>query len=431
LKGEPYRIVSVEGDKVTVEPSQDIEAAIPGWEGELIPVPFSVAQEVAKMRGNIAELLKKKSEKEVIAEIQKKYPVDDSTAKKMISIIEKQMKYGKIPDDKKILVEEFENTMLMHTCFGTNANDALGRFFAAMLTSRMGSVGLKVDPYRIILEFQSKPNRAILQDLIFSTKPEHLRSYIEMALTKTELFEWKFIHVAKRFGAISRHADYGKFAMKRIIQDFMGSPIWKEALRELETEKLDIAKAEEMLKKIQSKELPLIFSSGLSPIGKYGMKERFAEVVGPEKPEREIFEIFRNRIMETKARMICTNCGQWSQVYKVEEISNDLKCPMCNARTLAMARENDTDAQKIVKKSLRKTATLTTEEQRKVETLKSKADLFLVYKKKAIIVMAGRGIGPTIGKRILAKFHKSDTDLLKDMIQAERQFMKTKKFWST
>ncbi len=62
LKGEPYRIVSTETDKVMVEPSKDIEAAIPGWEGDLIPVPYDVAQEVGKLRKNIADWLDIKNE---------------------------------------------------------------------------------------------------------------------------------------------------------------------------------------------------------------------------------------------------------------------------------------------------------------------------------------------------------------------------------
>lgn len=429
LKGEPYRIISVEGDRVIAEPSTDTEAAIPGWEGDLIPVPYDVAQEVGQIRRTIFESLKNKKENEIISELQKKYPIDENCAKKMVSLMKRQKKFGEIPDEKKILVESFENTLVLHACYGTNVNETLGRFLAAMLTSRVGSVGLKVDPYRIILQFLDRPRREILEDVIFSTNPAHLQNYIELSLAKTELFEWKFVHVAKRFGAIARGAEYGKFTLKKIIQDFAGTPLYKEALRELETEKLDIPKTVEILKRIQKKEIPIIFAVGLSPIAKAGFKQGLAEVIGPERPEAEIFERFKKRILSTKLRMICINCGKWSQVFKVEKIPESLKCGNCGAMTLASARHDNTEILKIAKKGAGK-KTLSGEEIRKFEILKKKADLFLVYKKKAAIVMSGHGVGPTTAKRILAKYHRSVDELIRDVMEAERQFLKTRRFWS-
>ncbi|MEM5777973.1 MAG: DEAD/DEAH box helicase, partial [Candidatus Aenigmatarchaeota archaeon] len=44
IKGVPWRIVSVDRREIYVEPSGDIEASIPGWEGELMPVSFEVAR---------------------------------------------------------------------------------------------------------------------------------------------------------------------------------------------------------------------------------------------------------------------------------------------------------------------------------------------------------------------------------------------------
>ncbi len=428
LKGEAYRIVAVEEDRISVEPVEDIEAAIPGWEGELIPVPHDVASEVGQLREFVAQNSKKISSNELVAALQKKYPIDENSAKKIISVIKSQMKYGVVPTDKTILAEDFENLLVMHTCFGTNVNETLGRFLTALLTARIGSVTLKTDPYRIMIQFQKK-NVELVKEILFSTNPEHFKGYLEMSLTKSELFGWKFVHVAKRFGAIARGAELGRVRMQRIVEDYVGTPIYKETLKELETEKLDIERAEEILKKIQRKEIAVIFKPGLSPLGRIGVKHKYAEVIGPEKPEAEIFELFKDRLMNTKIRLVCMNCGEWEEVFTVKDVKDNLKCRKCDARTIAVLKEHFAGASKIVKKALKKRQ-MTEDERWRYNRALKRADLFLVYRRKVVIALAARGVGPDTAKRILAKFHKTEDDLLRDILQAERQFVKTRRFWA-
>jgi ATP-dependent Lhr-like helicase len=427
FKGEPWKIISVEEGRVMVEPVSDIEAAIPGWEGELIPVPYAVAQEVGKLRSIIKDKIGE-SNKEIITDIQHLYPVDENCAKEMLSVIKSQKKSGIVPDDKTIVVEDFDELVIIHACFGTNVNETLGRFLTSLLTSRVGSVGLKTDPYRIMLQFQQK-NTELIREILFNTNPSHFQSYLEMSLTNSELFEWKFVHVAKRFGAITSDAEYGKIRMKRIIEDYAGTPIYKETLKELETEKLDIPIAIDILKKIQSKEIAVIFKTGLSPLGRIGVKHKYAEVVGPQKPEMELFELFRQRILDSEVRLICCNCGEWDVVETIREMKEKTKCKKCDSKLLAVLKPQWIEARKIIKKGVAGKKMDVTEKKR-FERAVQRADLFIVYGKKAAIALAGHGIGPTTARRILAHPYKDEDDLLKAVLQAERQFIKTRKFWA-
>jgi ATP-dependent Lhr-like helicase len=65
-----------------------------------------------------------------------------------------------------------------------------------------------------------------------------------------------------------------------------------------------------------------------------------------------------------------------------------------------------------------------------LETLKEKAELFLVYKRRAAIALAAHGVGPTTAKRVLSRWHKDEDSFIRSLLEAERQFMKTKKFWA-
>jgi len=431
VKGEPWRIIETEEDRVLVEPSNDIEAAIPGWEGELMPVSYEVAQEVGQLRTKILEWLDKKLDEKIDAEeeLKRLYPVDDDVAKKIVKIIKQQKKHDPtlMPEDKTILVEDYENIVVLHACFGSVANDTLGRFLAALLTSRVGSIGLKTDPYRIMVQFQNK-NVELIKDILLKTKPEYLQSYLEMALTKSEMFEWKFVHVAKRFGAFSRDVQFGRTRLKNIINDYANTPLFKEALRELETEKLDIERATEILRKIQSGEIKLVFKKGISPLGKLGIKHKWAEVIGPERPTREIFELFKQRLMNTKRRLVCMNCGEWSQTYTINEMPEQVKCPKCDAKLLAVMHPLRTDTQRVVQKAL-KDKPLNELEQKVYERARDTAALYIEYNIKAVIALAGRGVGPHTAKKILRKYHETQDDLLKDILEAEKQFLRTKKYW--
>ncbi|MBI1978675.1 MAG: DEAD/DEAH box helicase [Candidatus Aenigmarchaeota archaeon] len=427
VKGQPWRIVTVEDDKVMVEPVEDIEAAVPGWEGELIPVLHDVTQEVGLLRRTIAEKLKTVSQSEIIGDLQKTYPIDENCAKEMIGTIKKQAKFGVVPDDRTVLVEDYENLVVIHTCYGNNVNETLGRFIVALLTSRVGSVGLKTDPYRIMIQFQKK-NVDLIKEILFNTKPEHLQSYLEMSLANSELFAWKFVHVAKRFGAITRDAEFGQVRMKKIIEDYVGTPIYKETLKELETEKFDISKATEILQKIQNKEIKVVFKNGLSYLGKIGVEHKYAEVVGPEKPEMEIFELFKQRLLNTQMRLVCVNCGDWDQLYFVKEVNDRVKCNKCDSKLLAPLKKQWIGGGKVVKKALRKIG-MDELERKRYENMKNRAELFMYFRGKSVKALAGKGVGPTTAKRILGKYHKDDNNLFRDILEAEKTFAKTKRYW--
>jgi len=436
VKGEPWRILEVEEDRVLVEPANNLDAAIPGWDGELMPVDFGVAQEVGALRRRIAELIAKDG-RSVKDDVKRLYPVDDGVAEKMIKVIRQQMKSeaGVVPDEHNVLVEDFENLIVIHSCFGSVVNDTIGRFLAALLTTRVGSVGFKSDPYRIMVQFQTKEgakNAELVREILMKTNPEHLQDYLELSLTKSEMFEWRFVHVAKRFGAFSRDVQFGRTRLKNIIAEYAGTPLYKETLREIETEKLDVAKAIEVMREMQSEKIKLLFHTGrgISPLGRIGVKHKYAEIIGPEKPTKELMALFNRRIMGTKERLVCVNCGEWSQTYTIKDMPADVKCPKCSAKLLAIVHPMDTQTQKSVLKKV-KGRELSTTDADLVERARKSSDMYITYGRNAVIIMAGRGIGPATAKRILSRYHVKVEDLLKDMREAEVQFTKTKKFWKT
>ena len=106
-----------------------------------------------------------------------------------------------------------------------------------------------------------------------------------------------------------------------------------------------------------------------------------------------------------------------------------MKCKKCDARLLAVLKEKWTGATKIIKKALRKSP-MTQQEKWRYEKAKERAELFLVYRRKAALAMAGKGVGATTAKRILSKYYKDEDGLMRGILDAERNFVRTRRFWA-
>lgn len=426
VKGRPWKIISVDGNKIYVEAIDSIESAIPAWEGELIPVPYEVANEVGKLRFEITEMLKELKDKEIIKRLEEKYPVSTQSATKMVQLIKKQIKKYTIPDNQKILFEKFREYVVLHVLFGTLVNETLSRFIAAILSAEYGeAISSKCDPYRIIFR---GCNIEDIKKVLFNYKPEDIEIILEKALPRSSLFKYRFVHIAKRFGAISKIATFDKINIDKIIDVYMNSPIYTETLNELFTEKLDLEKTKEILKEIQTEKIRIQEIEGLSPLGELGFRYELSDIAKPERAEKEIFKIFKKRLLDTKVRLLCINCGKYSVTKYVKEIEAEPRCFHCGSKLIAALRAYQVEAQDIVKKKLAGKE-LTEDEKKKYERVRLSADLVIDCGIKAILVLAGRGVGPQTAIRILGKPNLTEEELLKNILKEERAFIANKKFW--
>jgi ATP-dependent Lhr-like helicase len=427
VKGQAWRILDVREKSILAEPEENIRAAIPAWEGELIPVPFDVAQEVGILRKKISGMIKKGDKKENIIEtLISEYPVTKDVAKKMLKTIEKQTKYGFVPDHENILIEYWEDYVVIHSPFGSLVNETIGRVLSTLLTNKLGSVGLQTDPYRIIIKLPGYQYQDVL-DTFKKIDPETIRGILEITLPGGELFTWRFIHVAQRFGMIGRHADYGKAYIRKIIEVYFKLPPYLEAFNEIFQEKLDVPKAKKTLKEIKSGKIKIHFKPGLSPIGEYGLSKRY-EIVAPGRPEKEIFKAFEKRLLSTKLGLVCMNCGEIFSSSTLKNIPGKIKCRKCEAKLIGYAPyAYVNEAKDLVKKHL-EDKKLTKEEEKYLNEMNDSGSLILTHGKDAILSLAGRGVGVKTASRILRKGVKGK-DLLKEILDAEKQFARTKRFW--
>ncbi len=432
FSGRAWRIIQVDGRKVIAEPIEDVESAIPAWEGELIPVPYEISQEVGKIRKLIITELKKSKHSEakdkdhISKEISDKYYTDTNAAKEMIETIEKHAKTHTVPTENTILIENQKEFVVIHSCNGSLINDSIGRYLAALLTARSGmAVSVKVDPYRIILQTTQTPEyiKSVLES------PENIEEVLRLALERSQLFKHKFLHVARRFGVLSKSAELEKISLTKIIDHYSGTPVYNETLREILLEKMDIEKSKEILEKIRNNEIKIVIEPGISHLGNLGLSRQYGDILKPHMPEDEIFRAFRKRLLNTVVRLVCVNCGEYTNIKPVKEVDERPECPKCGSGFIACLRRMQVNAAAIIKKKLKKKK-LAPEEQKEFQEIRRSSDMIMVYGKRGCVTLAGHGVGPETAARILSRLHTNKRKLLKDILEAEKNFAKTRIYWA-
>ncbi|KXA89095.1 hypothetical protein AKJ57_05860, partial [candidate division MSBL1 archaeon SCGC-AAA259A05] len=325
-KGEAWRVLEVEDDRVEVEPVDDPYGAIPAWEGELIPVPSEVSQEVGKMRSFVENTLEKNGNIEKIAKrIEKNYPIANNASEWFVRSLQNHFEEAPIPTPKRLVIESYEKFGVLHAPFGTIVNKTLGQILAALISTRIGSsVGLKSDPYRIAFRFPEKKKTEALKKTLNSLKPKYVEPLLKKVLENSSIFRWRLLHVAKRFGAIEKDADFSKIRGSKLLKFFEGTPLWKEAEREVRLEKMDVSRLTKLLESLQEGEIELEFvergrNEGPTPMGLSILNELASsgEIVVPERAEKEILRVLERRLHNKQVKLFCLNCRNWSILTRV------------------------------------------------------------------------------------------------------------------
>jgi len=428
-KGEMWRIIEVIGEKsmIKVEPISDPGADVPNWVGEEIPVPYAVSQEVGKIRKQIMEKVKGgESDDRIIEDYMSDYPADHDAANDILELMKKQVRSGlAAPTDDAVVIEQDGTAIVINLCGGHKVNETLGRVISSLLTARFGaSVAMEIDPYRIKLELPKMMNAEKIKEMLLTISPDHIEPIIEMTLKNSTLLKWKMVHIARKFGALSRDVDYERISMKKLLDVFERTPMYDEAVHEIFHDKLDINRAIDVVKRLQDGSLSFVVQPS-SPIGEAGFMGG-RELMAPERADSSIIMALKSRIMEDKVILFCVNCKKWVSRTVVKRVPEHPECPLCNSRKIAALKPWEEEEIKIAKKPEKDRSE---EEKKRTARVYKNASLVLSHGKTAAIALASRGIGPETASRVIAKLRVDEEEFYRDILIAERNYAKTKRFW--
>ena len=443
-RGRVWRIVQIEEETGTVYvvPSEDPFAAIPGWDGEMLPVPFELAQETGRLREEIWKELKKKGKIEVAMEkLAEKLEIDRNVLLDVMREVEEHVKDGApLPTHNHILVEAFDKYLIIHACFGEIVNRTLGSIFDAVLSDRELITGWWNDGYRILIETSRNLTRQETEKVaknFFNLTSEEVEEAFKEFLEARFPFSYKMKFVAERFGALPRGKTMGPERQRQLPKQFRGTPIYDETLREAMLEKVDIEKVKEIMQDVENGKIKVstIFRSEKPTPLAYHILEKYSDISELMAPERVLLSNIEKMKRTAEARtviLLCLSCGKWSAERKIRNLPEQPVCEKCQSKLLALLYPNQ-NINRLVKilEKRREGKPITEEELKELAHARRTADLILSYGKKAIVALKVKGVGPETAFRILGKMHPKEEEFYMDLLKAKIQYLRTREYWET
>ncbi|MCK5290497.1 MAG: DEAD/DEAH box helicase [Thermoplasmata archaeon] len=406
MKGITWQIVELKEDRILVERYHRI-GTIPNWIGEEIPVPFEVAMEVGALRRSSSF---------------EDYNCNDNGKDLFVEYLESQ-KNSPVPTDKLVTIESAGDEMVINVCFGSKTNETLGRLISSMLSARLGeSVGMNSDPYRIIIQLPRRGDPNLIKEILMTTDPEALEGFMKIVLRNSNQLRWHFLYAAKKFGAVRRGIDYRQVNIGRLMGAYEDTPIFDEAMDKMIWQKMDVSKAAEVLRLLQSGKIDIEISYGLSNIALAGY-EKARELVAPRYADKQTLAALKKRVDKQEVVLACMNCQSTAR-NRVGDVPDKIKCGVCGSVMIASIHPLDRSLLKLLEKE-----NPTDLEKREIKRLFKNASLVREKGGKAVFVLAGRGVGPDTAGRILARLHQNEEELLRDLLASEINYARTKRFW--
>jgi ATP-dependent Lhr-like helicase len=432
VRGSPWKMTSIRADKIYVKPIRDPTGSIPSWIGEEIPVPYAIGQEVGAIRRQAEEFIAaKRNESDIVDEFCQIYPVEPDTMRASLTETFEQISLGiQVPTDKRVTLEDWEDFVIINSHFGLLVNRTLARLVGHVLSEEIGqTIGVQQDPYRIVVQTQGSANASKVAEVLLQLGKRELQGLVVESTKKTGLFKRRLIHVAKRFGAITRWSRSGSLNMRQLMKSFEGTVIMQEAFKETLEKDLDVPNTVRVLQQLGVNIELLVAprSNEASPIARIGIERisRKTDLIPPEKMKRILLESARVRILNESRTLACPKCFGYAKIVAIKDLPDDFKCPKCEKGQLGISAETPEAFVKIRSKNGRH---LSDRETRIVDELAQSAILLKKYGKVAAYPFAGRRIRATEAKAVLRRTHKVSDKLFVAIMEAERQVLRRRFF---
>src|SRR6059036_3676484 len=347
VKGRVWQIKQITDDaKVYVLPINDPTAAIPGWDGQILPVPRALATKVGAYRAIVERNIAQHAPKSISVErLSQLWPADVYGLKRVVEEIEAHKATGAaVPTDQRVLIEGFDRYIILHTHLGDIVNFTLGEVIEELFR-RQGIVRMWwSDAYRILFEMNADTSDLELEELfreqIFGVEETVLGGACHGVLHRH--FPWQLYmkHIAERFGALNRgRLMYGD-AMKELMLRYRLTPIYDETIREALMEHSDFDAVKEIFLRIKKGSMEVQFFQSKerpTPLA-YHIIYRHVDVpelIAPENVAADNLARLRISIEGRAIDLLCFECGSLATDITIADLPANPSCPKCSSKLLA------------------------------------------------------------------------------------------------
>lgn len=427
LHGTTWRVVEFREDELLVEAVQEIGNE-PRWAGEDIPVPFDVAQEIGRLR-RVGDPTS--------------YPGTAETERRLLRRLLEVRALPAFPSDQKVTVEVHGRMMVVGGCFGTRVNATLATILAGLATSKFGvrSDVLLIEPTWFVIGLPTLPAPSEGRTLL-DVDPEAVPGLLDRLVPSGMEYRWTFTTVARKFGLLPLGADARQLrTLEPLLEASEATPLGEEALEKTLFERYDVDRAREVFRRVRSGELEVELVPPLP--GSLGSRvlERLRWQQLGDVPPPTLIKAVRERLRKEPLLLLCVRCG-FERTVTAEgwRSSGGSACRICKGSLSAVVSPRREEELRVLRRYLKarkrrrpsgapSTRPVSAEERKLMQAAYTTADLLATHGELALMALAARGVGPDTARRILAGHHRSEDELLGDLLKAERKYAQTRAFW--
>jgi len=388
-----------------------------------------VSREVCKLLRSLATGFERAAER---------YPVDLDALRRAAEVVQRHVSSGyPVPGDDLVLIETWRDAgvsvAIVHACIGSKASEALGLY----ISSHLGPLAsYRATPYGVVVASQQRLSSAELAGILASWGDlGEVEARVLGAARSSGSYRWHLVAVAKKMGAIDR--DYPFEEAVKHAKLFEGTVVGEEALRDMVYEELDLESLKDLLSRVKSGRARVVALDLLepTPLGAeiYRGVSGFERVRSQAIPREIMAELVRRRLEEKEAVLVCIMCG-YTYSARVRDLPEKIVCPSCGSVFVGVNKYGYEEARDLVRKIarnpqiLRDPRALKDEEKEAISLLIRTANLVATYGRKAVLVLMGRGVGPESAAEIIAS-SIGDEDLYLKILEREKTYMSTRKYW--
>ena len=439
VRGRPWKINKIGQDGVVyVTPVVEPNALIPGWDGDMLPVPYGLAQRVGRLRKEVDARLAKDGLAKAVGRFEAVWPINKTGAKRLVEEHANHRKArAPMPTDDRILVEAFDRFLIVHASFGEVVNATLGDLIEELLARKHLVRFWWNDAYRILYELVADTREldveALVDDLL-RIDDETLEGGLQALLTDHLPLGFYMKAIAERFGALPRGLTIGEGEMNSLEIRFANTPIYDEAVREALLLHADFDRVRDIVHRIRKGAIEVaIHRSDETPTSlAYPILRRYVEapeLFSPEAEREEILERMRLHLASEPIHLLCFDCGHFHDEVRIGEMADRPGCAKCGSPLLTVLGWSAWTVRDALAKRKRK-LDLSDEERKLLTRAKQVADLVAVYGRRAVYANSVYGVGPTTASKLLAKMHDTDKEFFNDLFEAKIRYVTTRPYWN-
>ncbi len=422
IGGEVWKIIQVFRNKVFVKSDDDLIGAIPTWIGEEIPVPFAVAQDVGRARGEMVEKMKSGAKfEDAVSEIAEGREEMKEAVERAMANVRQQAGGGlAIPTDEVITVEQVRDLCIVNSCFGTLVNRTLARLLAFKLSTELGvSVAATIDPYRIMLRSESLEPEKIVE-ILKGELSKDLKRDLRQIIEESRFFRWRLAQVGRRMGVVEREAEITSAILDKLVRALKGTPAFEETFNEVVSRDLDLEQTLDVLGDIKKGKISIISFGKLNdstPISSQILRERRTVLEPVIHGRAKVLAIAsaKSRLLSEMRTFACLDCKKYIEEKRVYDLDESPKCPVCGSERLGMVEEPEEEVRRAIDLF---------ERGREVQPwgkLNETSKLIAGHGKISAIALAGRGITPSAAKEIVVKERYVSNRFFELVLKKERE----------